>query len=401
MSARALFLSSLGLLGCCSGFDVAAQSPDVVVRDSGGVRIVEHRNVRRAAKRIRLKDPPSLILGGDRPADAETFDARQPYLSLVELKGGGFVVNDLTALKFFSRNGVLRRVVGRRGAGPGEFQQVREICVLRGDSLLVIDAATGRLSLWDSAGRHVATHSRFAFIPRGSCTDRGSVIVRNGGTAAVTLRGSSYAQYDEYELDGTRIRGLGLLPFPQSRGPIIQDMQIVSMHEQLWIGDPQAGEVRTRKHPGEVHTILRLLDPRPKISEQRWREEIGSMFPKTLPKEKRDRAIERVLQLPRPVQDPAFLELRVDPDGRCWMNDYRERARWTVFDARGGLIGELLLPEARGVPGPQLVGVLAGGRVVILARTADGFPELRIHEVEAMHAAATSAPTRRDAPRLR
>ncbi|MCC6931232.1 MAG: hypothetical protein IT359_19745 [Gemmatimonadaceae bacterium] len=292
-------------------------------------------------------------------------------------------MNDMAALKFFSRTGALQRVVGRRGAGPGEFQQVREICVMRGDSLLVIDAATGRFTLWDSAGRLVATHMRFAYVPSGACTANGTLITRSAGAAVVSRKGRSVTQYDEFKPDGTRVRSVGLLPQPPISGPIIQELRLGSAGNTLWIGDPQAGELWISKLPLAVHTIVRMLDPRPAITEEVWRREIESRFGTApVPRAQRERVTERLMKVPRPAFDPAFLEMRVDPDGRAWISDYRDRARWTVFDALGGLVGQLVLPPFTDPASPQLAAVLSRGRVALLARTADGFPELRIHAVE-------------------
>ncbi len=366
-----------------------AQPPTSVRRDSGGATNVEVRNTRTGAPRLRLTERPSLVLGGERLNEAETFDARHPYLSAVELKGGTIVVNDLVSLKFFSRSGVLQRVVGRRGTGPGEFQQVREICRFTGDSLLVIDAASGRLTLWDSAGRHVATHERFAYVPSGACTPRGTVIARSAGGAPGSRHGRSYAPFAEYRPDGTRLRSVGLLPAPQPSGPIIQDVHIATVGDGLWVGDPEAGELWIQQRPGVTSIIVRMLDPRSALTDDRWREEIEAMFPKTLARAQRERAVERVAKLRRPAFDPAFLDMRVDPDGRTWINDYRDRTRWTVFDARGALLGQLLLSSTGGAASPLLAGVFAGGRVVLLARSPDGFPELRIHAVEMPRGGAT------------
>jgi hypothetical protein len=56
-----------------------AQPPTNVQRESGGATIVEVRDMRTGAPRLRLTERPSLVLGGERLNEAETFDARHPY----------------------------------------------------------------------------------------------------------------------------------------------------------------------------------------------------------------------------------------------------------------------------------------------------------------------------------
>jgi hypothetical protein len=53
-------------------------------------------------------------------------------------------------------NGSVVRTFGRRGSGPGEFQAIRGVQVLAGDSVLVYDPALARVSVFTAAGAELA-----------------------------------------------------------------------------------------------------------------------------------------------------------------------------------------------------------------------------------------------------
>lgn len=55
-------------------------------------------------------------------------------------------------LKVFGSDGRLVRQVGRRGAGPGEFEAVRNILVANSGTIQIIDAALGRRSVFSRDG---------------------------------------------------------------------------------------------------------------------------------------------------------------------------------------------------------------------------------------------------------
>ncbi|MGH7711230.1 MAG: 6-bladed beta-propeller, partial [Gemmatimonadaceae bacterium] len=85
------------------------------------------------------------------------------------------------SLKLFDSTGKLVRYVGRKGAGPGEFEQVTGMSVLPNGGLALWDASHARVNVYDAAGDFV-TQWRVPitgfFTYNGLLTDReGSVLL--------------------------------------------------------------------------------------------------------------------------------------------------------------------------------------------------------------------------------
>lgn len=80
------------------------------------------------------------------PADAELSSINQVA---VDSRGNAYVPDFYRSrVVVFGPDGRLVRSVGRRGRGPGEFQSIRSVQVLRGDSLLVYDGSLGRVNVF-------------------------------------------------------------------------------------------------------------------------------------------------------------------------------------------------------------------------------------------------------------
>jgi hypothetical protein len=67
---------------------------------------------------------------------------------------GGIVVSNAgdRQLCFFDARGRFLKKVGRRGAGPGEFEAMRDVGLYRGDSIVVTDPMPRRVSIFGPAG---------------------------------------------------------------------------------------------------------------------------------------------------------------------------------------------------------------------------------------------------------
>ena len=144
-----------------------AQGVITSTRDSSGVRITSS-DVSGAPTWI-LSPEPALQVGvidGDHPYRFDRIEAA------FRLGDGRLVVADRGSneLRFFSSSGKHVRTVGRRGAGPGEFEFLPAVVKLPGDSLLVHDIRNRRLTLISPEGTisHEAVNAEVPFLRAGS-----------------------------------------------------------------------------------------------------------------------------------------------------------------------------------------------------------------------------------------
>jgi len=104
-------------------------------------------------------------------------------------------------IRVFDRTGTQLRVVGRPGAGPGEFRAPVQLGVDHGDRLWVYDANLSRYTIYDSTGRHIkdiraerpsipCRDRRLRFAPNGDLIRHhaAGLVLGGGGNAAIPCR---------------------------------------------------------------------------------------------------------------------------------------------------------------------------------------------------------------------
>ena len=356
-------------------------SPAPSVSDSAGVRILEYRSLRGDVPVVRI-DRPFLELGGTRHGEDEELDARQPWLSATVLSDGTIVVNETVRLKFFDKTGRFLRSVGRRGSGPGEFNQTREVCRLSGDSLLVIDYSDGRLSVWDAVGQHVRTFNRPGFVPFQGCLPNGTVLVRGLMPNVDPQASDAPFEYSLAFLDGRFIQSLGKLGTPKYAGPIFFEPSVVAYGSQVFVGDPERYEIRVLNLSGHLTRLIRVKDAPRLVTDEEWRRMIDATVPPNQPPSVNRAAVIARLTARKPKAFPAFQRVRVDPKGRIWIGDYENRRVWTILDSTGVFIGRLEVPSRSSWQNTELVGIEADDEaeyIVVLGRDPNGAPILSFH----------------------
>lgn len=374
MSPRGLWIASLlaaGLSGCGSD-----RAPALAVRrDSAGVELIEHRDVV-SNSRVHLQATPVLDLGGTDGSPENELDPRQPWLGAVRLGDRSIVVNEFASLKFFTPDGKWVRTVGRAGSGPAEFSQIREMCVLAGDSLLVIDYSTGRLSVWAHDGTHVRTYPRPGYVPLRACAPDGTVIVRDPAQGvSAQPNGDRFVATRLQRIDGTPVRPLGLLPADAYFGPVIREAVSIPYLNGFLTADAREFEFAILGSSAKLRRRVRVLTPPHVIDDEEWRSIAMSTVPLNATRAERDRQLASFSTVPRPKAYPAFRRVHVDPDGRIWVEDYKDWRKLTVFDSIGSMLGTVVLPLA---PGARAELVRAErDELIVLHRDALGAPHLR------------------------
>lgn len=203
---------------------------------------------------------------------------RAPYLDPVRLSDGRIVVSDMYRLVFFDSLGRMLGTSGRRGDGPGEFQQIAKVCPLLGDSLRVISENDRRVLVWDRDGNHLRTFARAAPILMESCFPDGSLItpvvdaaddntLRTGPARAFSL---DSVEYQRIAADGSVRPSLGVHARSWLGGDVPYYVQVWYARGQLYVADARKYEVRTYDSTGHVlHSILRVTAPLAKPRESR------------------------------------------------------------------------------------------------------------------------------------
>lgn len=72
-----------------------------------------------------------------------------PWIIQKDAQGGYLVVceNSMSQIRVFDSNGDFERILGGEGSGPGEFRMVKAVIPGPGDSLFVLDAGQGRITV--------------------------------------------------------------------------------------------------------------------------------------------------------------------------------------------------------------------------------------------------------------
>lgn len=124
------------LLSAC-GDGASATSHSGTVRDSAGVRIVEHDASILEIPALELP-APELELGELDGTGPEVFGR---IAGVVRLSDGAVAVLDRQAaeVRVFEPDGTLRSRFGREGGGPGEFEFAYSVLRLPGDTIAVVD----------------------------------------------------------------------------------------------------------------------------------------------------------------------------------------------------------------------------------------------------------------------
>ncbi|HEX7051745.1 MAG TPA: hypothetical protein VF188_16185 [Longimicrobiales bacterium] len=147
-------LLALTLTSACSSDRSGVAHP--AARDSAGITILAYAEPDSASdERVQgVAGAPLFSIGGD---SLPLYDVIGPYLQ----ESGGIVLGSagLQSVLFFDSAGNLRRRVGGRGDGPGEYSGLTRLSVGPGDSVLAYDSRQRRATVYSGSGELVRTVS--------------------------------------------------------------------------------------------------------------------------------------------------------------------------------------------------------------------------------------------------
>jgi hypothetical protein len=156
---------------CSACGDTGGKAAQISVRDSAGIEIVESTpGSRETAKPLVIDTVPLFDIGADPSDPNQEFSSPSNPMRLAD---GRIAVAEPGAqeIRFFDSRGVWRRSVGRKGQGPGEFSDLRQLFLGPSDSLYAYEPGTGFVSVFDSEARYArrirlqpAGEGRFAIL---------------------------------------------------------------------------------------------------------------------------------------------------------------------------------------------------------------------------------------------
>lgn len=315
-----------------------------------------------------LAAEPDLVIGEDGTPEGEL----NRVVTVLPLPGGELAVADAgdAVIKVFSGTGEYQRSIGRRGAGPGEFQSIAWV-MLEGDTLVVHDLGARRITLIGADGTVHATviprpeGPTVSVFPTTRSANGNWVVTANFGLAQL-------ADQDAPPPSGVfrDTMGIGLLPASGS-GPVnfilrvpaqptigVEGMigsavfsarvRAVRVGQRIAVADPESATLRWFAADGRGETEAILAIPRRPL-------DLGALD------SLRRAAVERTSS-PRarmmveamhssaaaPSYLPVFSNALADRDDQLWLEEWTYDApnptRYHVVDAEGAWLATVDMP---------------------------------------------------------
>lgn len=344
------------LLAFCVSLSACASDEEAAPRGAGGtaeVQVVESDEPGwEAGRGWTIGSQPMLDIGSDAAREYQFAGVR----GAVRLSGGRIVVGDAgsSEVRLYDAQGRFVSAAGRSGAGPEEFRRMGKLVPSRGDSVIVFDAATRRVSVLAPGGAFARTvtpeaatlgadlagvleNGAYVFriplpLPPKAGLSRDSVVyllVSPDGSESDTLVVAPGGQ--QYQrVDGSRVTRL-TVPF----GP----MPAASANgSQIAIGATDSYEIRQYGPDGAATRVIRR-DVAPQAFTEAHFRQVAEQFPQMA---------NALAEIPRPNQAPVFADLLVDRENNLWVQDFSSPGttsiQWTVFDPRGAMLGQVEVP---------------------------------------------------------
>lgn len=358
----------------CDAADTRSRDAEA---DSAGITIITNQPPYPAWQ---LADSPLVRVGvreGDAPYQLHDvrFAARLSDGRIMVVDGGSQEV------RWYSSAGTHRSTLGRRGAGPGEFGNIRSAVVTRGDSVVIMDLGNQRL-VWISPeeavvrehvvsgfgtsdkrvlgvamdGRVRIANYRYTYnVARpGFNPTRDSLVLLLYSTAGVDSvaripgdETSTWVQFDSGRPSRMMQWGLGY-GYPTLTG---------ANQEHFIVAHGEHAQVEMLDSSGAITRILRRaeLGPTPVTPADR------DQFVRYWVEDARRRGVRDVTEVEQGRRDemqalsenhsvPAFDRLLVDAEGRVWLRDYAPVwwtgpvQLWTIYDSLGHVLARASIP---------------------------------------------------------
>jgi hypothetical protein len=378
----------------------------VEVRDSAGIRIVMN-NAPASTERWTVDAEPAVTVGGNEDDSTQT---------LFRVTGGVVLADERIVvthgpapmIRWYDGAGNYLFGAGRPGGGPGEFGSgegawINTLWDIGGDSVATWEHPARRMQVFDGGGKFTRAvvldlppempvgaypqmigplrNGFVTFLIPPSQPGIVGEITRDALTYMRYQRGGAYA--------GEIVRAPGFTTFTRmlelpdgreikadGRPPFSEQPVAWPSGDFLIYGSNQRYELAVYDTTGALFMLIRRSGPRQALTA----EMIEAYKVDAMSRAPDDPATRRRWEndlntAPYPDSLPAYRRIRVDQTGTLWVNAYgmpgADSTTWSVFDADGRWLSDIVLPEAW-----QILDV---GQDYILALTRD---ELDIERVQ-------------------
>ena len=342
----------------------------------------------------RMADAPTVSIGANEEFAGVT--------SGVFLNDGAFVIGDVmnARLSVFNSQGRLEKIIGRSGAGPGEFGNLAWARAYRGDSIATYDRAQRRVTVFSRSGARARTVN-IASPGNGlgpealALLDDGRILVQAtrsiGAEAAAPGVHVANMELWLYSSAGAPLNrlasGLVSLQWVKLARPRLlmpRPFAVVSLvairDSSVFIADSADAPIREVSVAGAE---VRRFGAR-SATRTPSKDHIAAYRESQLAAARRSNDANalamqtRILDAtPYPDHVPAFRRMFVDRDGRLWVEEYPEarstRQRLRVYATDGRLIAHAVGPDRGRVLDVR------GTQALVAWSDPDGVPYVRVY----------------------
>jgi hypothetical protein len=353
----ALSIALVTAAACADG-----DAPRVTLRDSAGITIAENApDALDRAAAWRVDSQPMLSIG-----ELEGDSVYQLYRvgGAARLADGRIAVlnSGTRELRFYDGSGKHLRSVGRKGAGPGEFQYPYPLLRLPHDTLALWDEGQQRITVLSPAGDYV----RMTRVDQPMVNAEIVGVFADGSIAMADFRlevpnagfAISNAVFTRYTRDGVFSDSLGVYPWYEigqiamngGRGVgsrTFAPRTATALHgDRFWVGTAVDPSIEVHDQRGKLTRLVRWNAGDRTVGPGDVEARLLARYPDPTPEQRRNFA-----SIPVMDRFPAYSSMRADVDGNLWVEEYRRPTatgpgRWLVFDPDGALLARVELPPA-------------------------------------------------------
>ena len=379
MRVRGFLLAGwAGLNMGCGDRPPPAQPGAVVIRDSAGIRIVEHPAGYEDGLPVwDARGEPVVDIGGGDEGGQDLHLVR----GAVRLGDGRIVVANGGSgeLRHFDSTGRYLRAIGKQGQGPGEFVSLGPVWRIPGDTLVALDNQLLRFSLFAPSGDFVSSVSGMMQSERGhvgtsmrllngrlvgtegsfGAMQEASGPVRRVPIAVVVLQPGVEGLDTIAVVPGSEVYPAlgreGGQEFPTVKGLEFGRQSVIATDgRQIFVGSNEPMGIRVYQEDGRLVRIIRSATPAEPVTEEhkarRIRENLAALERMRAPSEQIKAEWAKNEENPRFAEAFPFYErLLIATDGSLWVERARrtvdEGRRYTVYDSSGTAIATVRCPD--------------------------------------------------------